>query len=73
MTPEELAKLSPVEKLARQVAITAPMNQAKYSRSANIPWELIHDLRRALEAEGFDWVSGRRIYLQIRSGKVKPQ
>lgn len=48
-----------VLKLAVRLAIEAPMKQGRYVSRAGVDWETIHELRRELEAVGFDWQSLR--------------
>jgi len=40
---------------AIDVALEAPLKQGKYVGKAGIPWEVIHELRAALDAAGIDW------------------
>lgn len=46
--------------LAGAIAIEAPRRKNRFSRSAYVSWELIHDLRDALTAAGFDLEAVRR-------------
>lgn len=65
--------LTPLEKLAAQVAIRVPIKRGKYSVSARVSWDLIETLRRELETRGFDWQAARvdmlRILVKNRASK----
>lgn len=49
-------------KLAREIALVAPMRQTKYTVCATVPWDLVHELRTALAEEGFDWLAAHKRY-----------
>lgn len=40
---------------ALDVALGAPLRQSGNAYSATVPWQLIHELRKAFEAVGIDW------------------
>jgi len=45
---------------AIEVAAYAPLRQGQYSYNANIAWDLIHQLRSAVETVGIDWREVKR-------------
>jgi len=47
--------MSEIERLAALIAVEAPVRQHKYSIEARVRWQLVHELRAALEKQGVDW------------------
>lgn len=58
--------LSQLEKLAVEVAISAPVTQGKYSVTAGIPWAVVKDIRVELSRHGIDWKEIRKEMLRIK-------
>lgn len=48
-------KLSKLERLAIEVAISAPEKQNETTFAARVPWSIVHALRAELERKGVDW------------------
>lgn len=61
--------MTELEKLACQVAISAPERQGTYSGGARISWELIHAIRK--EMGDFDWRGAAKRYRQIVEAEKK--
>jgi hypothetical protein len=53
-------------RLARLVAIEAPLKRNQFAHCAYIPWVTIEEIRTAMEREGFDWRAAveRRLKLE---------
>jgi hypothetical protein len=47
--------MTDLERLAACIAIAAPLRQGRYSVSCAVSWELIKEVRNALEKAGVDW------------------
>jgi hypothetical protein len=62
--------ISKLERLAIEVAISAPMTANQYAISAYISWELIHELRAELESMGHDWRAGRQMLSKLQKEKA---
>lgn len=48
-----------LKRAALAIAVAAPKRQNKNAMEAKVPWGLIHALRDALEAEGYDLEAAR--------------
>ena len=47
--------LSPLEKLAAEIAIIAPPERSKYAVNASVPWDIIENIRSELDLRDVDW------------------
>ncbi len=60
-----------LERLACEVAISAPLRKGKYNQSAQIPWELIKALRVLLTKQGYDWKAMVKNRIQIENERAQ--
>lgn len=51
----------PLIDAALDIAAWAPAKRSKHTDSARVPWHMIEELRRTLEAQGIDWKNVQRI------------
>ena len=59
--------LTSLEMLATEIAIVAPEEQNKWSRTARVPWVFIHTIRNKLAELGYDWRDGRASFLKAKA------
>lgn len=55
----ERVPLSPIEKIACELAIVVPLRQSANTAETRVPWEVVHRLRAALDEAGVDWRATR--------------
>jgi hypothetical protein len=64
--------LSPIEKIAAEIAIAVPEKRGMWSASARVHWVFIEALREKFSKLGYDWREGRREYLRLKADSNAP-